>query len=67
MSSFFGRAMPGTRNSSQILAHGRPNKSGTWYSITAPREAGVALPAGMYFYRIESADGIATGRFVLMR
>jgi hypothetical protein len=30
-------------------------------------DTGAALPAGVYFYRIESVDGIATGRFVLMK
>src|SRR5690606_31094267 len=44
MSSSSGRCIPCSWCFSQIAAHGRPNMSGTSYSMTVPGETGVALP-----------------------
>jgi hypothetical protein len=30
-------------------------------------EDGRALPSGIYFYRLESAEGVRTGRLTLLR
>ena len=37
------------------------------FALDGRNDRGSALPAGMYFYRIVSADGNATGRFVLLK
>ena len=40
-----------------------------WHTLAVDGrdDRGSALPAGMYFYRILSADGDATGRLVLLK
>jgi flagellar hook assembly protein FlgD len=37
------------------------------FALDGRDDRGSSLPAGMYFFRIASADGNATGRFVLLK
>jgi hypothetical protein len=48
---------------------GRAGAARGWHdvSVDGRDEGGVALGAGIYFYRIVSVDGVATGRLVLLK
>jgi len=48
---------------------GGAEAAGGWHVLTVDGrdEGGAALAAGIYFYRIVSVDGVATGRLVLLR
>jgi hypothetical protein len=48
---------------------GGAEAAGGWHvlAVDGRDEAGAALAAGIYFYRIVSVDGVATGRLVLLR
>jgi hypothetical protein len=46
-----------------------PRSAAGWHDLELDGrdDGGASLPAGVYFYRVESVDGIATGRFTLLR
>jgi hypothetical protein len=35
--------------------------------VDGTSNSGARLASGVYFYRVETADGVATGRFVIMK
>src|SRR5262249_40071413 len=48
---------------------GRSESASGWHDLTMDGrdDAGAILPAGLYFYRIVSVDGVVNGRLVLLR
>jgi hypothetical protein len=73
----FATSRPGPLGAEVFDASGRrvrrlawePASAAGWHDleIDGRDDSGATLPAGVYFYRIQSVDGIAAGRFALLR